>query len=257
VYNITENKKENYMQKESNKSNKKNIKHKVKTLRQRVQEIYKLVDLSTTCPGHCVCCTVACPQMNYSEFLVIAESLYNEGKKEQRIEILKKSVEYFFSTSLVKPCPLLNEKRCSVYENRPLSCRMFGLWPNEMYEERVAKFMATTGMKREEVPLNTQCKYVKRVDESVPLDKDTINSLYNLLNDLDQSTQDYSKEQIEKRYNQRTWHDWFMVSVFGESRLADLSNFFVAAESQEIVDDFVKQMIIQIDVVGEDIFKKI
>ncbi len=134
------------------------------------------------------------------------------------------------------------------------NCRMYGLWPKEVYEERVQKFMKVTGLKKEEIPLNTQCEYVRRVDSSVPLTKEVIDDLYKALNDIDIVTDKLSQEQVDKKYNQRTWHDWFMVTVFGEERLSELSNFYLAAESQEIVDDFVEQMCIQVDKVGESLF---
>ncbi len=225
-------------------------------LKDKLLSIYNTVNLETTCPGHCVCCSVACPQMNYSEFLIIVNRIYDKFAKEKRMEILKKSIKYFFSNSLVKPCPLLDGKKCSIYEVRPLNCRMFGLWPEDSYEERVQRFMKVTGLKKEEIPLNTQCKYVKRVDESQPLTKEIIEKMYEDINNLDIGVGNFTKEQIEKRYNQRTWHDWFMVNVFGEVNLSDLSRFFLAAENQEVLDDFVTQMCKQVDSVGDLIFKR-
>lgn len=226
------------------------------SLKDKVQSVYNHINLSTTCSGHCVCCNVACPQMNHSEFLVILDRIYNDCPKELRLYVLKKSIKYFFSQSIVKPCPLLDGKRCSVYSDRPLSCRMYGLWPKEAYEERVTRFMEATGLKREEIPLNTQCMYVKRVDESQPLTKEVIDGLYQALNDIDVSVQKYTPEQISKKYNQRTWHDWFMVTVFGEDNLADMSKFFLAAPTQEVVDSFVDEMMKQVDLVGDRVFKR-
>jgi Fe-S-cluster containining protein len=194
--------------------------------------------------------------MNYSEFLIIVNRIYDKFAKEKRMEILKKSIKYFFSNSLVKPCPLLDGKKCSIYEVRPLSCRMFGLWPEDVYEERVQRFVKVSGLQKHEIPLNTQCKYVKRIDESQPLTKEVIEKMYDDLNGLDAGVGNFTKEQVEKRYNQRTWHDWFMVNVFGENNLSDLSRFFLAAEDQKVVDDFVIQMCKQVDLVGDQIFKR-
>lgn len=239
---------------------KKNIKRtslkKTVTLKDKLISIYKTVNLETTCPGHCVCCNVACPQMNYSEFLVIVNHIYDNFPKEKRMEILKKSIEYFFSSKIVKPCPLLIGKRCSVYEIKPLSCSMYGLWPEDMYNERVEKFQEATGMKKEEIPLNTQCQYVHRVDPSVPLTREVIESLYDQLNELDKGVGDFSDEQIKKKYNQRTWHDWFMVNVFGENNLYDMSRFYLAAENQSVVDEFVKNLQDVVDKAGESLFKR-
>lgn len=238
------------------KKQEKTKKKSIISLKDKIASIYSVVSLETTCPGHCVCCHVACPQMNYSEFLVIVNYIYDSFPKEIRVEILKKSIEYFFSSNIVKPCPLLIGKRCSVYKVRPLSCILYGLWPDDMYNERVEKFEQVSGLKKEEIPLNTQCEYVKRVDDSIPLTKEIIEAMYLALNELDVQVGDFTKEQVEKKYNQRTWHDWFMVNVFGESNLYDLSRFYLAAANQNVVDDFVKAMCNQVDAIGDHMFKR-
>ena len=230
-------------------------KRSVISLNSKLNKIKTSIDLRTTCPGHCVCCNVACPQMNYSEFLSIATYIYNDLPEEERIVILQKSIKYFFSMSLIKPCPLLVGTKCSVYDIRPLSCRIYGLWPEDMYNERVEGFCESTGLSKEEVPLNTQCKYVKRMDNSKPLTKKIIEGVYDKINLLDKEIGDFNDEQIKKRYNQRTWHDWFMVKIFGEDTLSSLTGFLLAAEANE-VEDFTKELILQVQVVGDLIFRK-
>lgn len=227
---------------------------KITSLKSKLNEIYGLHDLRTTCPGHCVCCQVACPQMNHSEFLVIVDSLYRREAKVDRAEVLKASVRYFFSNSLIKPCPLLVNGRCSVYEERPLACRLYGQWPDDMYDDRVKGFIKSTGLKKEEIPLNTQCQFVKPVDKDrVPISRKDIEEMFKAIDTLDMNVGGFDEKQIGKRYNQRTWHDWFMVTVFGEERLSALTTFFLAAE-EEAVEDLVVQICKQIDDVGENIF---
>jgi Fe-S-cluster containining protein len=229
---------------------------KIKSLKEKLGEIYSSVDLRTLCPGHCVCCTVACPQMNYSEFMVIVDSLYHRENRNDMVEVLKKSVQYFFSNSLVKPCPLLSEKKCSVYDVRPLACRMYGLWPEDMYEERVARFVSVTGLKKEEIPLNTQCKFVTRLDPTVPITKEIIEGLFSSLDMIDKAVGGFNDQQVKKKYNQRTWHDWFMVTVFGEERLSALSSFFLAAKEEDVLD-LVEKICDNIDGLGEELFDKL
>jgi Fe-S-cluster containining protein len=230
---------------------------KVVNLIDKLQDIYNSVDLETTCGGHCVCCNVACPQMNYSEFLVILDNLFNRDDKSSRIDIITKSIRYFFSNSLVKPCPLLQAGRCSVYKERPLSCRMYGQWPEDVYEERVQGFMKATGLKKEEIPLNTQCKFVRRHDVVNDLTKDIIEGLYDDLNDIDKLTGKFNDNQIKQKHNQRTFHDWLMVTIFGEERLSAMSSFYVAAEDALTVLDFVDQLVNQVEETGDDIFRRI
>ena len=114
---------------EAKKSHRKNLKEKL-------QNIYDSVDLNTVgCDISicgCACCRVAMPQMNYSEFVSLATELWESSSKNRKIEIICKSVEYFFRNeyekwgmdSLIKPCQFVDEEgRCTVYENRPLLSR--------------------------------------------------------------------------------------------------------------------------------------
>lgn len=98
------------------------VKHSAK-LSEKLNQIYNLEDLSTTCCRQCSCCKVACPQLNYSEAAVIINRIWKEYSKEEKAEWLLTCIKYFFSTSLIKPCPMLkNGTDCTVYEDRPLSC---------------------------------------------------------------------------------------------------------------------------------------
>jgi len=211
-----------------------------KSLKEVLDKIYNEYNLKTTCPGNCFCCSVACPQMAYSEFLSLIDFIYNKLDKNFRNAIIKNSIRYFFSNSLVKPCSLLVDKRCVCYEDRPLSCRLYGIIPKEMFEKRVEGFIKNTGLKKEEIPLNTQCQYVKRVDNSIPLTEKMIEDLYAKINNLDMGVGNFTKQQIKKRYNQRTFHDWMMRFIFGEENLCGLTTFYLAAENKDVVDDFVK-----------------
>lgn len=224
-------------------------KEHVTTLKEKLLAVYEQVDLQTTCCRQCVCCSVACPQMNYSEFLVILDELYSKYDAEGRKRFLEISIRYFFSNSVVKPCPMLDGKTCLVYEVRPLPCRLYGLWPYEIYENRVQKFIENSDLSREEIPLNTQCPNVKRKNTSDPLTKDEIDQLNLELDTLDMLVGKFGAEEVRRRYNQRTFHDWFMYIVFGVDKLSEMSKFFLAATPEE-VDDFVEQLCRVVDEQG-------
>ena len=224
-------------------------------LRSTLQSIYHdTVNLETNCAHSCTCCRVAMPQMNYSEFVQIATKVWQEKKNVEILDIICKSLEYFFrydyakwgKDALVKPCMLLNEEGlCTVYEDRPLSCRMYGLWPEDMYNERVDKFAAAYkqkyGLEREELPLATQCPLVKRQDEDSSLDREVIEGLYKQLDDLDKTTGNFSNAQIRQRENYRTFHDWLLLKILGEEWLSQLTTFILAA-NRETMDDQIKAL---------------
>jgi len=228
----------------------------IKSLENKLKEIYYGdVNLDTTCNGAVICCKIAMPQLNYSEFTVLIEKIWRTNSREQKIEFICKSVEYFFKTRFEqfkldvfhKPCMLLgNDGKCIYYANRPLSCRIYGLWPEDIYNKRVDKFekaYSEFGVKREELPLNKQCPNVKRVDDSIILTEDIINGLYKKLDNLDKKVGDYNDKHVESRYNYRTFHDWLLLKIFGEEWLIDLSRFLKGATKEIVeqqIDEFKK-----------------
>ena len=214
------------------------------------------VNLDTTCKGSCTCCKVAMPQMNYSEFSQLINEIWDNSSKSEKIEMICNSVEYFFRNefekwgmeSLVKPCMLLAEDgKCKYYESRPLNCRLYGLWPEKSYTERVDKFeKAYEGMlKRSELPLNTQCPYVKRVDDSKELTIDVINNLFAQLDVLDAQIGGFSSLRVQNRENYRTLHDFLLLKIFGEDWLIKLTTFVLAANKETMIDQIeaIKEVI--------------
>ena len=186
----------------------KNVNFKSKSnsipLEKQLNKIYNYVNLQTMCRRNLTCCLVGCPQMHFSEFSSLINEVWNTSNKLNKIDLICLSVEYFFRSefekwgiqSLQKKCLLLDEKNrgCKYYKNRPLNCRLYGLWPKKEYKERVDKFeKAYKGLlKRKELPLNKQCPYVKRIDESIELTMEVINDLFSQLDVLDKKIGNFS-----------------------------------------------------------------
>jgi len=218
---------------------KKDVKpRKIRTLQDRLQDIYKQVNLETTCCRQCVCCSVSCPQMNYSEATQILDRIWNEWDREAKKKLLTISIDYFFSNSMVKPCPLLGiagdgKPGCLIYEDRPLNCRVYGQWPADSYERRVETFKDATGFDRSQLPLNTQCPHVRRV-EGDALDEETINGLFSEIDALDKKIGDFSEAQMEQRYNYRPIHDWVLAKFWGDENLVFWTEVFHAMKKEEI-----------------------
>ena len=131
---------------------------------------------------------------------------------------------------------------CRVYETRPLNCRLYGLWPKEEYEKRVDRFekvYAPLGLKRSDLPLNTQCPFVKRVDDSTPITTEVIAEMFAKLDRIDEEVGQFSKLQISQKENYRTFHDWLLLKVLGEDWLVKLTTFCMAA-TREVMEDQIK-----------------
>ena len=235
------------------KKNKKANNKKVATdLQSFLQSVYHdTVSLETTCNHRCECCKVAMPQLNYCEFVQVITVLWEKLDNNGKLALLLKSLEYFFRNdykkwsmdSLIKPCMLLdNEGLCTIYKDRPLNCRMYGLWPKEIYEKRVERFQKAyepLGLNRKDLPLHEQCPYVKRVDETVPLTVEVIEGLFSQLDKMDAKLGGFSKLQILQKENYRTFHDWLLLKVLGEDWLVKLTAFCMAA-SQEVMQSQIE-----------------
>jgi len=249
-------KKENHKYKPGYNKRIKKTKYSTKTARKKIQidlkavlqGIYNnVIDLSTTCKGKCECCETAMPTMSYAEFSQIITEIWDKEANETKIDLICKSIEYFFHyefskfgmETMIKPCMLLDDEgKCEYYESRPLNCRLYGLWPDEMYKARVDKFeKAYDGLlERKDIPLNTQCPYVKRVDESQELTEDIIEELFKALDDLDSRVGYFSETQIKQGENRRTFHDWMLLKIWGERGLSELTTVMLGLDKDGVED---------------------
>ena len=220
-----------------------------KNLQSTLKNVYEgSVNLETKMSCECVCCKVAMPQMNYSEFLQIVTNIWGNFSAVEKVNLINKSIEYYFKNdfekwgiqSLVKPCMLQDDHDlCKVYSDRPLSCRLFGIWPEEEYEKRVEKFAKAYGqygLEKEDLPLFSQCQLVERVDASKEINMKVIEGLYAALDNIDKKVGDFSDLQVSQKINYRTFHDWIMFKVFGEKWLSDLTSFIMAATKEQLND---------------------
>lgn len=215
---------------------------KVSDLRDKLQDVYKMHGgLETTCARQCGCCRVACPMMSYSEAMVIMVRVWSEWDKAEILELLLTCVDHFFSRSLVKPCPLLDGDGCSVYEDRPLMCRLYGLWPKEAYDRRVEVKAAELGLPKEQIPLNVQCMFVKRVVNE-PLTEEQIQSMEAAIDAIDKMvlvkaekmSETDASVRIRKDWNYRRIEDWILFKVFGEEFLSIMTQKLLSSSDEEI-----------------------
>lgn len=217
-------------------------------LENTLKSVYEdTISLETKCCHKCECCNVAMPQINYCEFINIVTALWKDEDDSIKIDFICTSIEYYFRNeydkwgmdSLIKPCMFLKDNMCSIYENRPLACRLYGQWPEKMYNERVDKFekaYAKYGLTRKDLPLGRQCGDVTRVDTSQELTEEVIESLYDMLDDLDKTVGDFSSLQVKQKENYRTFHDWLLLKIFGEEWLSMITSFILAANREQMED---------------------
>lgn len=217
---------------------------------------YGTFNPDSACNYCATCCKTAMPGIHYSEATQVLQTLWDSLSKSEKVELICKSIEYYLKNdydkfgmdTLVKPCMLLTEKGlCKIYNDRPLNCRLYGLWPKSVYERRVDKFAkAYEGkLKRHELPLCKQCPNVKRKDDKQPLTEENINMVYSFLDGVDEGMGNFTKVQLEQKANYRTLHDWVLYFFFGEEWLEGMTKFMLAGTKEEILD-LIEQLKIQV-----------
>ncbi|WP_432662515.1 YkgJ family cysteine cluster protein [Wukongibacter baidiensis] len=133
--------------------------------------------------GECKGCTNCCMEsVNtfYIEFLNIYKYLQDRPDLYQKL--IPKVMEYYFLELVEnRPCPFLDESgRCTIYEVRPLTCRLFGHlsekehnenYKNVLEENRESRdyFMEEYGIEIPEEIVNYKIEYCKdfKVDKRV------------------------------------------------------------------------------------------
>ena len=251
---------------------------KVLSIEDMLARIYTKEDLSTTCLRQCTCCRVACPQMKFCEATSIIDHIWATWNKEDIRKLLVSAVKYFFSDSLVKPCLMLDGNKCRCYERRPVNCRLYGLWPEDSWNDRVAMFSKSTGLPREKLPLNTQCTNVRRKPQKCkecngsgqvvtggtapdwildrcnccggsgkfqppPLTNDQISAIFENLDKADMLL-GVSELKVSTAWNYRTFHDWVLLKFWGEHVLGQWTHILLTTtpeQRQGIVEAFEQQ----------------
>ncbi|WP_122639362.1 YkgJ family cysteine cluster protein [Romboutsia sp. Marseille-P6047] len=101
----------------------------------------KLNNIYSSLPsGDCTGCGKCCMEsvgINLTEFLNIYN--YLKDKEILRKNSLDRIIEYYFlEYSNKRCCPFRDEnKRCLIYEVRPLNCRLFGHWKKDDYNKNL------------------------------------------------------------------------------------------------------------------------
>jgi Fe-S-cluster containining protein len=102
----------------------------------RLEYIYRRIPMNKC--RRCAACCFNAPQVYPLEFLNIMLHLWTlSSAKRERLG--RKVIEYELLNlvTLKNKCPFLKIGGCSIYAQRPLQCRLFGLYPQNEYAEMV------------------------------------------------------------------------------------------------------------------------
>jgi Predicted Fe-S-cluster oxidoreductase len=151
--------------------------------------------------GSCVGCAKCCSESVNVSLVELANIFENGISKllpKQREELYKRIISFYLS-EWVKPnaCPFLdNEKRCTIYEVRPLPCRIFGAPSEDAYESNYMKIRKQNltfakslytfeGIKLSPKVLMKKIDFCENFIPEYRLESDSVEGLYSQLINLD------------------------------------------------------------------------
>lgn len=162
---------------------------KVQNMIKRLKDLYSELPNAKClqCPGQCSvtaeCCKVFSPPMNLVEFVHIMTNI-GELTQEQKSNLAVKCVDSFVNPDYFKACTLLNDVNCSVYNERPLACRLFGVYVEAEYEERVRKVSAKIP-EYVDIPFKKQCRNLEYTDGKREIFRGHSDRIFKQIHELD------------------------------------------------------------------------
>ncbi len=196
----------------------------------KLKEEYKKIPNTKclNCPGKCGveadCCKVFSPPMLFIEFISILRNISKLPKEELK-KIHYQCFESYLNSDLAKPCMLLKENLCSVYNERPLSCRLFGLYPQKEYNERLDRIQKELDIDISEIPFNKQCENIKSSGQKA-VQTETSKRIHGNMHDIDVQLFDNPQVGSYFVYNTQTYlpfdAHWLLLHL-GAEKLQDLT----------------------------------
>lgn len=198
-------------------------------LRTELNKIYSRIP-----EGDCKGCANCCQESvgaSFAEAQTIIEDI-KQMPKLKRNELLERIFEYYFDIYQQRnKCPFLDgNKRCEIYDSRPLNCRLYGHWRENEYNENYTRLHA----ENKEIVTIINSKYGYKVDEAyasfcIPyckdfkgkiLSKEQRNELYDELIVLDSKL--FIKEGFEIAYEDKGIVEHVVDSLLSKEKIFEL-----------------------------------
>jgi len=140
-----------------------------KGLISNLNDLYSIIPKTKciNCPGkktmEAECCKAFSPPILLIEFI---SSLRNIEKwdNNKRKKLFINSLKSYLNVENAKRCPLLENNKCLIYEQRPLSCRLFAMYTDDEWNNRLKNISIKLEIEETEVPFYKQCRNIKILD---------------------------------------------------------------------------------------------
>ena len=184
------------------------------------------------------CCKTQNPSMYYAEFLKVFKEVGETWSESKKRELMLRAVKTYLDNSLSKGCVFYNEG-CTVYSVRPFACRMYGVIPQDNWDQRWKTLKERQGDSFEAKP---QCPMVSAETEITPSMEDKwfehtrecekrIGIAPETINRHDMSGGTY-----------RTFHDHLLLEFFGEELMAVLTNARMTDSTEEEINLLIEEL---------------
>ncbi len=166
------------------------------------------------------CCEKQFPSVWYVEFLNSWNYIVNNWNDVQIKELIERSLRNYLYPKPERGCVFWNKdtKMCNQHEHRSYNCMIYGIEPEENFNERLVKLKVLYPHTK------NQCNLVKTVDE-IKVDSKKIEYWWNLLKNTELSigvSQDLMHDNYGGSY--RSYHDHILLHLFDDSHMEMLSN---------------------------------
>ena len=182
------------------------------------------------CPGknkvEADCCEAFSPPMVLVEFFNVLNTIGDMSEEEEK-DLRYRCFEAMLNDNLAKPCTLLYGTKCGAYSARPFSCRMFGLYAQIEWDERLKRLSAELGIPENQVPFHKQCNQVKVKKKSKKITREKSDNLFGRACMLDVDlfyNKETGKELVFESRTYLPFHIHYLLMKIGPDKLDDIAS---------------------------------
>lgn len=180
------------------------------------------------------CCKTQSPSMHYIEFLRAWREVQS-WDKSKKANVVISCIRNYLSNESNKGC-VFYDCGCTIYEDRPFACRMYGIVPEENWNKRWDSLKDRDGDKFSAVP---QCDLVSTVDNK-PVSADSENKWFAHIVKTEERI-GVSKIAIrlhdEPGGSYRTFHDHILMEIFPSQTLDILTQVKLTNPSKDDIEE--------------------
>lgn len=175
------------------------------------------------------CCREQNPQVLYVEFLNAWHHVTHTWKKAAFLDLMERALRAYLFNEHRRGCIFWDResKMCSIHEQRPFNCRVYGITPEEEFKPRYERLRVIYPDLRE------QCNLVSTVSGQ-PVTKKDIDDWWKLVNNAEKAI-GVNPKKIHDGFQgtYRTFYEHVLLETMGEEGMQMLSDTRAVGSDEE------------------------